>query len=431
MKTALDHVLESKRPEFPLVLGHIPSGVEDPPMLNPKGFPIQQEDFARHLKNAVVFQVEEDSWTPTDTKEAQKELTGWLDHWEEKVKDGHDEAETGNFELKVLDVDLEKPSVDRESHVFIHPVDLTTHHAEKSTVAVPQTTNLHHMNFPNCRLPYDNMVLMMKASGALTEDLIHGFDIGAGTKVDTSGESLAGGKDIAVWLLKRPQVKEEGWLSYSLYILGTGQGQLLDRITAPVNLFGTVGNARSLTPALEDTPIFLLRLCSQIVCDFYLEAETHNLYFEEVYLKIPGDEVNGDTGVIGVDHVIKQVFIGILCRALKVCAVINCKNVGVETVHPSSRSQRSRRKKKKPPLVSYKTLVIKNASTNKSGGNGQGTGTNRLHLCRGHFKTYTEDSPLMGRHVGTYWWQPMARGKSREGQVIKDYSVQKTQEELA
>jgi hypothetical protein len=38
---------------------------------------------------------------------------------------------------------------------------------------------------------------------------------------------------------------------------------------------------------------------------------------------------------------------------------------------------------------------------------------------RGHFKTYTEDKPLFGRHVGTWWWSPIFDIKRKH-----DYSVE-------
>jgi len=415
MKTALDHIFEFKKQKAePVFLGHGPLGMEDYDdwWMNENGFPLKEPNYFRYLKDAVVFQVEEASWTPSDTKKAAEELTAWQDHWESKSDPGTSCVTGGSHNFQAVDFE----SSDRQK-----PPDP------------------HHLNYPNCRLPYDNMVLIMKVSGALTEDLVS-TTIGQEEdslyyeSVDSNAEAVTGGKDVAVWLFRRPssEVEKDGWLAYSFYILGTGQDQTFDNFIAPVTLFGSEENGRTLTPAFEEVPCMALRLCSQIVCDFYLEKETHNLYFDEVYLKVMLEaSPDGEKGIIGVSPVVKQVFIGLLSRALKVCAVINCKNVGTKDVHPSNKLQRSRRRKKRAPLVSYKTLVIKNTATKKSASNGQGAGTNRLHLCRGHFKTYTEDSPLMGRHVGTYWWQPMARGKSREGQVIKDYSVQKTQEKLA
>lgn len=45
-----------------------------------------------------------------------------------------------------------------------------------------------------------------------------------------------------------------------------------------------------------------------------------------------------------------------------------------------------------------------------------------LHICRGHFKTFTEAS-LFGKHTGTYWWESQARGKTARGVVEKDYRI--------
>jgi len=46
-----------------------------------------------------------------------------------------------------------------------------------------------------------------------------------------------------------------------------------------------------------------------------------------------------------------------------------------------------------------------------------------LHICRGHFKTFAPDAPLLGKAVGTFWWGPQVRGSREEGTVLKDYRV--------
>lgn len=46
-----------------------------------------------------------------------------------------------------------------------------------------------------------------------------------------------------------------------------------------------------------------------------------------------------------------------------------------------------------------------------------------LHICRGHFCTYTEEKPLFGTYVGTVWKPSHVRGDIKSGAVIKDYSV--------
>jgi hypothetical protein len=48
---------------------------------------------------------------------------------------------------------------------------------------------------------------------------------------------------------------------------------------------------------------------------------------------------------------------------------------------------------------------------------------NRVHLCHGHFKNYTEGNPLFGKYTGRYWWQPFVRGNKKKGVVMKDYLV--------
>lgn len=47
-----------------------------------------------------------------------------------------------------------------------------------------------------------------------------------------------------------------------------------------------------------------------------------------------------------------------------------------------------------------------------------------LHVCRGHFKEFTEDKPLFGKHVGRYWWPMHVRGKADAGSVDKQYKVE-------
>lgn len=46
-----------------------------------------------------------------------------------------------------------------------------------------------------------------------------------------------------------------------------------------------------------------------------------------------------------------------------------------------------------------------------------------LHRVRGHFKTFTADRPLLGQHVGTYWWGWQIRGKAENGINVSDYRL--------
>jgi hypothetical protein len=45
----------------------------------------------------------------------------------------------------------------------------------------------------------------------------------------------------------------------------------------------------------------------------------------------------------------------------------------------------------------------------------------RAHIVRGHFKRYTEEAPLMGKHSGVYFWQQHVAGAGPVG--INEYRV--------
>jgi len=101
---------------------------------------------------------------------------------------------------------------------------------------------------------------------------------------------------------------------------------------------------------------------------------------------------------------------------------LSCKNITTETVPAPVKLNNKRKKKGKLPIFSYKTLVIK-PTTKKQQSTPKHLWNNRIHLSRGHFKTYTAEKPLLGKHVGRYWWQPHVRGQNHEGVVMKDYEV--------
>ncbi|CCK81223.1 hypothetical protein [Desulfobacula toluolica] len=105
--------------------------------------------------------------------------------------------------------------------------------------------------------------------------------------------------------------------------------------------------------------------------------------------------------------------------------LLNCKNVVTEDNHPPAKLNKKRKKKGKQELFVYKTLklVLPSKSENKSGTGDSGIKM-KIHLCRGHFKNYTKDSPLFGKYTGLYWWQPHVRGNKSEGMVVKDYKIE-------
>lgn len=108
--------------------------------------------------------------------------------------------------------------------------------------------------------------------------------------------------------------------------------------------------------------------------------------------------------------------------------VLGCKNVVTETVVP----KRKVGKKIKPNKKKFQYKILK-VNIPKSRKNYIGTiKTDRkvsLHLCRGHFKVYTEESPLFGKIVGRFWWQSQIRGNENQGTVFKDYTANYTEKE--
>ena len=116
----------------------------------------------------------------------------------------------------------------------------------------------------------------------------------------------------------------------------------------------------------------------------------------------------------------------LLFPALMALSFMHCKNVTFEAVEPSEKLSRGYRKRHGRPLVSYGELridPIRKVLEQQRQGVG-GSLRKALHLCRGHFKTFSEDAPLLGHATGTYWWAPQMRGAASEGVALKDYRVE-------
>jgi hypothetical protein len=115
----------------------------------------------------------------------------------------------------------------------------------------------------------------------------------------------------------------------------------------------------------------------------------------------------------------------LLGSALLTISLLHCKNVDVRLVDPPERLSRKHERNHGRPLTRYHVLDIQPMrSVLDRDGEAQTKGLRHaLHICRGHFKTYTEDSPLFGKHTGTYWWAAQARGAADEGVIEKDYRI--------
>jgi hypothetical protein len=104
---------------------------------------------------------------------------------------------------------------------------------------------------------------------------------------------------------------------------------------------------------------------------------------------------------------------------------MHCKNVVRKENVPPPKVQARRAKDGKPPLTKYYTLEIEAMKrTLQSEGGISTNGLKRaLHICRGHFATYSADKPLFGHYVGAVWKPQHVKGSKAAGEIVKDYAV--------
>jgi hypothetical protein len=98
--------------------------------------------------------------------------------------------------------------------------------------------------------------------------------------------------------------------------------------------------------------------------------------------------------------------------------ILSCKNIKTKKI--GSNKKKSRAKK---PLFSYYVLQITSGKESVDSSGSKNLWSNRVHLCRGHIKTYTAEKPLFGKIIGNIWVPPHARGNKKEGVIHKDYDI--------
>ena len=82
-------------------------------------------------------------------------------------------------------------------------------------------------------------------------------------------------------------------------------------------------------------------------------------------------------------------------------------------------------RKTKHPAAKWKVLTIEPmVRTLRIQGAIERNGISKaLHICRGHFKDFSQGNGLFGRNKGLYWWDQHMRGDESAGVVIKDYKI--------
>lgn len=124
-----------------------------------------------------------------------------------------------------------------------------------------------------------------------------------------------------------------------------------------------------------------------------------------------------------------QVAMGRLWIALMAINFMHCRNVELVD-HVAAPVQHPRKKHlKEQPGVVYKTIVIKpmsavRVSETSSAGDGGDSIPRSAHIVRGNFATYSEDKPLLGKYVGTFWRPAHVRGSQDAGEIVKDYRIE-------
>lgn len=106
---------------------------------------------------------------------------------------------------------------------------------------------------------------------------------------------------------------------------------------------------------------------------------------------------------------------GLLMIPLLATSLMNCRNVRQEPAHPPKALSKKHQRKHGRPLISFTRIVVPTPSGAGSVRPGTDHGVKPLHVVRGHFKHYTEDAPLFGKHVGSWWWSWAVRGKETAG----------------
>jgi hypothetical protein len=105
-------------------------------------------------------------------------------------------------------------------------------------------------------------------------------------------------------------------------------------------------------------------------------------------------------------------------------SLMHCRNV---TVREPVLFRQQRRQAEREGGVRFKVLSIAPAlNVLREEGQVETVGLKQaLHICRGHFKDYTEKG-LFGKNKGIFWWNHHSRGDMENGVILKDYTIAKT-----
>lgn len=116
-----------------------------------------------------------------------------------------------------------------------------------------------------------------------------------------------------------------------------------------------------------------------------------------------------------------------IAGCLHVLSFLGCKNI---TAEPVDTMQNVRVPRKNPNKFRveqrpfrYHVLKISSPGASRESHAAASERLTAAHICRGHVKRYTAEKPLLGRHVGAFYFAQHVRGSAEVGVVEKDYKV--------
>lgn len=133
---------------------------------------------------------------------------------------------------------------------------------------------------------------------------------------------------------------------------------------------------------------------------------------------------------LGESHEVRQSAELLLQPFLLALSFMHCKNVSLDLNEPPNKPSRKHERRHGRPLTSYYTLEIEPMKqTLRSEGRSDEVGLQRaLHICRGHFATYSPEKPLFGKYSGTFWKPQHIKGSKKSGEIVKDYAIKSPKE---
>jgi hypothetical protein len=159
-----------------------------------------------------------------------------------------------------------------------------------------------------------------------------------------------------------------------------------------------------------------------------------SLFLDEQFAMIRAPVVQVTKNFVGIAREPEQTkrFLQLaITPSLLALSFMNCKNVTVQPHDPNPAINRERHKARLKPFVRYHTINIEPMKqVLRTEGGVESNGLKKaLHICRGHFATYT--TSLMGRTLEkpvTVWKPAHVRGSAKQGIVVSDYSVKAPEE---